>query len=159
MWEAAAAVAGLIVGGTIAWVLATNRARLAAVRKQSELQSNLAAADSRASEIREQLAEREATLATLREQFDNEHEERTRAETRLLESTKRLEEQQRLLEQAEKRLKESFEALSAAALKANAEQFLQSAKRTLELILTDARGDLGNVCPALAADIALPVAV
>lgn len=144
MWESLAAIGGLIVGSLVAWVVASSRARLAAERKRAELQSGLAAAESRENEIRRQLADLNATLTTLREQLDTERQERAKSETRLQESTKRLDEQQRVFDKAAKDLKETFESLSAKALKENAEQFLQTARKTLEVVLKEARGDLGK---------------
>lgn len=144
MWEAVAAISGFVAGAVLAWVIATSRARLAAGSKRAELQADLAASKSSASEIREQLTGRETALTSLRQELDSERQERARTETRLQESEKRLEEQQRMLDETEKKLKESFESLSAKALKSNAEQFLQSARKTLEVILADARGDLGK---------------
>lgn len=144
MWEAVAAISGFVAGAVLAWVIATSRARLAAESKRAELQADLAASKSSASEIREQLTGRETALTSLRQELDSERQERARSETRLQESEKRLEEQQRMLDETEKKLKESFESLSAKALKSNAEQFLQSARKTLEVILADARGDLGK---------------
>lgn len=144
MWETVAAISGFVAGAVLAWVIATSRARLAAESKRAELQADLAASKSSVNEIREQLTNGEAAVTILRRELDSERQERARTETRLQESEKRLEEQQRMLDGAEKKLKETFESLSVKALKSNAEQFLQSARKTLEVILADARGDLGK---------------
>ncbi|NLE57209.1 MAG: DNA recombination protein RmuC, partial [Planctomycetes bacterium] len=65
-------------------------------------------------------------------------------ETRIVETAQKFEEQRRLLADAEVKLKESFESLSTKVLQANAEQFLANARRTLDVILAEARGDLGK---------------
>lgn len=144
MWDVGLASVGLAIGGAIAWVVATSRAKLAAERGRAELQSKLAAAESRVEEVRQRLSEGDTATAGLREQLDEERQQRARSETRLQESTKHFAEERRLLDDAEKKLKESFKALSADALKSNAEQFLRTAGETLEKVLATARGDLGK---------------
>lgn len=106
-------VLGLIIGGAAAW--------LWSVRRTAQLQSDLAGAASTVSELREQIRQREEAIQSLRQELDGERQNRVSAETRL-----------QVLADAEKKLKETFEALSAKALQTNAEQFLARAKDKLE---------------------------
>jgi len=62
----------------------------------------------------------------------SEREARVAAETRLEEMTKQLDAQRGLLEQARGQLSDSFRALSADALQANSQAFVDRAKQTLE---------------------------
>lgn len=135
---------GLGIGGLVGWLWASGRLRAAAMKERDELRSSAASAESAATLWKEQLSERDAALAELRRQLDARSQELAHAQIRLEESGKRLDEQRRLLDDAEKRLKETFDALSAKALQSNAEQFLHAAKKTLDVLLADARGDLGK---------------
>lgn len=135
---------GVIAGSLTGWVIAASRARAQAAGEHTALQSQLAVAQSTQEQLRAQSAAGEQQIGELRQRLDGERQSRARLETQLEESGRRLEEQRRLLDDAEKKLKESFEALSAKALQSNAEQFLASAKKTLETLLAEARGDLGK---------------
>ena len=144
MLEAILVIVGLAVGAIVAGTIVRGRVRLTAERDSRELQATVASTESRLAEVREQLTQKEQSEATLRSELDAARQARTESETRLQESSKRFTEQQRLLSEAEKRLKETFEALSASALKSNAEQFLLTAKKTLDTVLADTRGDMGK---------------
>ena len=144
MPEAIYLAVGLAVGGVMGWLWASRRGRAAEEKERSALEASAAGAQSVAGELREQLAQREAALEQLRQDLGREREERVKTQTQLEESAKRFEEQAKILSEAETRLKETFDSLSAKALRANGEQFLGQAKKTLETILADARGDLGK---------------
>jgi len=144
MWEAGFLVIGLVLGGLAGWLWAASRARMAAAAELAERQSQVAAAESTTRELRQQLDQRDAAVASTREELDGERQARVTAETRLEEKAKEFEERRQLLAEAEKKLKETFESLSAKALQTNAEQFLTSAKKTLDTILADAKGDFGK---------------
>lgn len=66
------------------------------------------------------------------------------AQIRLEEAKKNIEEQKRLLDEAGKRLTDTFKALSSDVLRDNSSAFLELAKRTLDNLLTEAKGDLGK---------------
>ena len=129
-----ALVIGAIIGGAVAWVLAWNLRGLQLqqrhVTEQSDLHSRVSAAESLAGELRQQLqhvyTERDTTRATLQQ----EQERRVTAETRVAE--------------AEARMIDRFKALSDEVLKSNSQTFLQSARQTLEQVVTEAKGDLGE---------------
>lgn len=142
MWEAVFLILGLAVGGLAGWFWASSRARLAAGDQIADLKARQAAAESAAGELRGQLAQREQAITDLQRHLDAERQGRAALDTRLEEKSRRFEEQQRLIEDLEKKLKESFEALSSRALRTNSEQFVNFAKQTFETLLADARGDL-----------------
>lgn len=133
MWEAACLLVGLGIGTAVGWLLAGNRFR-----------SEAAAAASAGNALREQLTQCEAELTETRRTLDDERRARVTAETRLEESARRFDEQRQLLADSEKRLKETFESLSARALQNNAEQFTSLARKSLEVVLSEAKGDLGQ---------------
>jgi DNA recombination protein RmuC len=81
-------------------------------------------------------------LSVLRERLKTEGEMRVAAETTLRETQASLEEQRKLLEEAKKTLAETFQALSAEALKSNNQAFIQLARSTFETLQAQAKGDL-----------------
>ena len=120
-------LAGLVVGGLVAWFWAGSRARAAGVAQTADLQNQLGASHSTVDELRRQLAELNAETDKLRGNLQNEQQARVTADTRLTESFKNIEEQKRLLADAEKKLKDAFSALSIEALRHNSEAFAQQA--------------------------------
>jgi DNA recombination protein RmuC len=81
-------------------------------------------------------------LKALRERLRTEGELRVAAETKLQEALASLEEQKKLLEEAKKSLTDTFQALSAEALKSNNQAFIALARSTFETIQVQAKGDL-----------------
>ncbi len=144
MLETILGLGGLAVGSVIAWIIASSRHKLTAQQQQSSLSSQLASAERALEEVRTQSDERQQTAEALREQLDDERQQCIQAKTKLEESALRFEAQQKLLDDAQKKLKDSFEALSAKALQVNTEQFLVIAKKSLEVVMSDAKGDLGK---------------
>jgi len=90
----------------------------------------------------EQLQNRLEDLGALRERMKTEGEMRVAAETKLAEAQANLEEQKKLLEEAKKNLSDTFQALSAEALKSNNQAFIALARSTFETIQAQAEGDL-----------------
>lgn len=78
----------------------------------------------------------------LRERLKTEGELRVAAETKLREAQVNLEEQKKLLEEAKKNLADTFQALSAEALKSNNQAFIALARSTFETLQAQAKGDL-----------------
>jgi DNA recombination protein RmuC len=78
----------------------------------------------------------------LRERLKAEGELRVAAETKLQETQTSLEEQKQLLEEAKKNLADTFQALSAEALKSNNQAFIALARSTFETLQAQAKGDL-----------------
>ncbi|MGQ9712750.1 MAG: DNA recombination protein RmuC [Desulfotomaculales bacterium] len=116
-----------VIGCVLAWVLAGSRAR---------------AAESVALELRQQVQAKEEELRQVREQLNDEKTTRVRTEILLAEAEKKMDEQKKLLEEARQRLSDTFNALAGDALKSNNQAFLELAKETLQVLLTEAKGDL-----------------
>ena len=107
-------VAGLCIGGSVVWLLAQSRAALHLARLA-------ASKDAERSEL-------QAAMASL--QTDLAHE-REAAKEKLA-----------VLDDAQRRLSETFQALSAEALRRNNTSFLELANTSLERFQQSARGDL-----------------
>jgi DNA recombination protein RmuC len=125
----------LLAGAALAWLLAKaqaarDAAREAVVdaeREAAELRGRLEGLEAaeRETDARRESAERE--LAVLGE--------------RLSERERDLKERTALVEQADKRLKETFEALGSRVLRQNNAQFLELAKQSFEKLLSESQGD------------------
>jgi len=73
-------------------------------------------------------------LDALRSRIKTEGELRVAAETKLLEAQANLEQQKKSLDEAKKNLSDTFQALSAEALKSNNQAFIALARSTFETI-------------------------
>jgi esterase/lipase len=115
MWFALCVIAGLAVGGVIAWLLGKERSRKELAGALETSLSRAGAAEGKAavleatlSEFRKQNEQQssraEEDLSALRERFAAEHEGRVRAETERKEVFDRLEEEKQLLAQAREKL-------------------------------------------------------
>jgi DNA recombination protein RmuC len=122
-------VLGVALGAVIGWLLASVRTRSELVKSQTELGN-----------VRSALAD----LNELRERLKTEGESRVAAETKLREAQVSLEEQKKLLEEAKKNLADTFQALSAEALKSNNQAFIALARSTFETLQAQAKGDLAT---------------
>ncbi len=151
MIEALLGLMGLIIGGIIAWLLATvrTRQRLAHLLEDAECRANTA--EGRASglentiaELRTQIDRAAEDFEKLRTKLEAEQGARVKAETQLHEATKRLEEEKRLLEEARNRLSDTFKALAGDTLESSIDAFLKIAKETFDKVLTEAKGELGK---------------
>ncbi len=155
-------ICGLAVGVVIAWLATSARGKRALVsvkaeaeraaevriveseRQAQEAKVGRSSAEGALAELRAQSEKAAADFGTLRIKMDGEREARVKAETELKEATRHLEEEKALLDDARNKLTDVFKALSSDVLKSNSEAFLASAKKTLETLLTDAKGDLGK---------------
>ncbi len=144
MTEVLYVLAGVVAGGGVAWVLASARARAVFASQLSEAQSQAIRAEAVTAEVRAQAQKADAELNTLRQELDAVRRARVEAETRLVEATRSFDEQKKLLEEARNKLTDAFRALSGDALKSNNQAFLELAKKSLEAILADAKGNLGK---------------
>ena len=144
-------LAGLVIGGLAAWLIASARITKSFTFKieESERRANLA--EGRASgleatvtELRGQNQKAFEDFTKLRDQFGNENCARVKAETRLAETVQRLEEERILLDDAKAKLTDTFKALAGDTLNNSTDAFLKLAKETLDKVLTDAKGDLGK---------------
>lgn len=151
MEYAVCVLAGLLVGGIVAWLLASIRvtkslaARIEeADRRASTAEGRAFALDATLAELRSQNQKISEDLAKVREQVASENIARVKAETQLAESVQRLEEEKNLLAEAKAKLTDAFKALASDTLNNSTAAFLQLAKETLDKVLTEARGDLGK---------------
>ncbi|MBP8645674.1 MAG: DNA recombination protein RmuC [Syntrophobacteraceae bacterium] len=144
-------LAGLVVGGLVAWLVASSRVTKVFSRRMEESERRAGTAEGRSlalegtiAELRTQNEKTVGELAELRNQLANETNARVKAETQLAEVVQRLEEEKKLLEEARTKLTDTFKALAGDTLNASTQAFLQLAKETLDKVLADARGDLGK---------------
>ena len=122
-------IAGLLVGAVFSWLWTRTRA---------------AAAHAAAGELRRQNDDLTGQLQQTRTQLDRELQHRIEAQTHLKQQEQNLAEQRRLLQEAEKKLADTFKAVASTALQENRSTFLDSAKQTLQAVLAEAKGDLGQ---------------
>ena len=93
-----------------------------------EVQRQLTAAEATNAHLESQLNKSEADFVALRQELDTEMKSRVKAETELAEIVKSFAEQKRLLSEAEKKLTDTFKALSSDALRQNNQSFAEQAK-------------------------------
>lgn len=132
-----------LCGCIIGWLLSyfkyrKNENLLAELRSKTDTSENISA------ELRRQIEEKEKTTQELRTNLESVQQAKTIAETRLEETNKSIEEQRKLLEQAQEKLTTTFQALSGESLKSNSRAFLELAKESLAVVLSEARGELGR---------------
>ncbi len=107
-------------------------------------EGRLKSTESITAELRGQLQQKDNEINNLRCSLNSEQQARVSAETRLEETKNNLEDQKRLLTDSEQKLTNTFKALSSDALNDNNQAFLTLAQKTLENLLTEAKGDLGK---------------
>lgn len=127
MIEVLCLIAGLALGGTVAWLLAASRARGAAAIEAADLRTRLAVAESTLTDTRTQLAASQSSESTLRNEVAAVRESGVALQSRLDEAARNVEQQKALLAEAEKKFREVFVALSTDSLKSNSETFLKQA--------------------------------
>lgn len=132
------ATAGLTLGGLLAWLIT----RLVFLGKSAALLERIKAEERRSSELEGRLAETSRSAQAHETEAQNYRNQLSEISTRLEEETKASAEKQALLERAEAKLADTFRALSADALRASSEQFLQLAKSSLSAHTEEARGDI-----------------
>ena len=101
-------------------------------------------ADALAAVLDQRRVEQDAEVERLRQALAESREGRTKAETRMEEVTRSLEDQKSMLAQARQELHESFEALSGQALKQNNEAFLNLARTSFATLQAEAKGELSR---------------
>jgi len=122
-------VLGLLIGGVVAWLIASSRAKSAeAVNK----------------ELRGQIQQRDFEMNQIRSELDAERQSKVEALTRLEEAQKSFEEQKVLLETMKKEMTDTFNALAKSALESNNESFLTLASERLGKIVEETKGKLGE---------------
>ena len=105
---------------------------LGILRGKAALSGEVARRGASLEEVRGQLAARQAELETARQTLQAEKVSTAESKTRLEAARENLAQQQQRITEMEQKLKESFGALSAAALRSNNEQFLTLADAKLK---------------------------
>jgi DNA recombination protein RmuC len=116
---------GLIVGGAAGIFLGLRLGRGAVAGQVPALEATLA-------EVRGQASTKETELAALREALENQKIAGAEANARLEAAREHFAEQRRQIEEMEKKVKDTFTALSTTALKSSNEQFLTLAEARMK---------------------------
>jgi DNA recombination protein RmuC len=116
---------GLIVGGAVGIFLGLRLGRGAVAGQVPALEATLA-------EVRGQASTKETELAALREALENQKIAGAEANARLEAAREHFAEQRRQIEEMEKKVKDTFTALSTTALKSSNEQFLTLAEARMK---------------------------
>ncbi|MBI1750953.1 MAG: DNA recombination protein RmuC [Acidobacteria bacterium] len=115
-----------------------------AARKTAEAEAARASQQSAADELRKQIETLRSDADAARKRAEEEQRGRVAAETSLKEAAKNLEEQRKAIEEVRAKMAETFEALSATALKSSSQEFLKLAGMTFEKLKAEASGDLSK---------------
>ncbi|WNM56506.1 DNA recombination protein RmuC [Candidatus Nitrospira allomarina] len=131
-------VAGLLVGGTIAWGICSILYRGRRIQALQETATRFASAQAQTGELRTQ-------LATLQQERDRIHQEfrlmevaKVSAETNLENTQRHLAEQRALLEDAKMTLSDTFRSLASEALAGNNRGFLTLAEEKFKALKDEA---------------------
>lgn len=138
MTEWIALLIGIAVGAALAWLWSRARTRAAIAESRIESEGRVKSAESAAAVLGLQVEE----LTTLREKLKSEEMARVASETRLEEMRLKFDEQKSLLEESRVKFADTFNALSAEALKSNNYAFMALAKSAFETMQAHAQGDL-----------------
>jgi DNA recombination protein RmuC len=131
-----------IMGGLLGILLATLRARSQFEGSLRQLENQRSGLESAVAEIRSQAEIRQKELSATQQKLEEEQRRRISAETDLANQRANIEEQKRLLQEAESKLKSTFEALASEALRANVGQFLDLAKTRFATLKEEATSAL-----------------
>ena len=129
-----AALAGLLIGWLFTRLVASGKIAAAGERIKAE--------ERRALDLDARLVHMTAEAERNEKDAQNFRNQLAELSVRLESELKAAAEKQALLDRAEARLSDTFKALSADALKASSEQFLQLAKSSLSAHSEEAKGDL-----------------
>ncbi|HEU4370049.1 MAG TPA: DNA recombination protein RmuC [Methylomirabilota bacterium] len=132
MLELALLVAGVLLGGGLAWAVVRVRMATAVQGERENLQARVAALETLSDELRKQLSQRDLETGDLRRALEGEQAARAQAETRWEGARQSLDEQKQLLDDARERLTDTFRALSADALRQSQSSFLEMASAQLD---------------------------
>ncbi|NWF76445.1 MAG: DNA recombination protein RmuC [Nitrospirae bacterium] len=137
-------IVGAIIGGIIAWFIASSRLQRDYAEKISVIEKRASSAEARTEELRQQIQQRESEIMQIRNELDAERKVKVESLTRLDEAKKSFEEQKALIELMKTEMADTFNALSSAALKSSSEDFLRLASEHLGKVVTDTKGKLGE---------------
>ena len=138
----AALVVSMLLGGAIAWVVATARERETRARAETELQARLSAETARASHESERRSALDQELASVNEARNELDRKISAAEVQIRTGQERIEEQKEFITSSRKEFEDTFKALSAAALEGSTKQFLELAEQRWKTSREEVAGDL-----------------
>ncbi len=142
-------IIGAAISAIIVWLMARAHYGAASPKELAEARAGISASEAVADELRRQFVDKNEELARLRAESLKERHEKVEATTRLEAAQKGLEEQRGLIEAMKQELKDTFSALSGAALDSNNERFLTVAKATITAMLAETEGRLGKHTSAI----------
>lgn len=137
VWLGVGILIGVVLGAMVGWLVAAKKIRLVEgdlERTRSAAATAVARLEERETTSEERQAERNAReieLQTLRESIGRLEKENSRLQAELKSEKESAQEKIKLFEQAELRLRETFQALSSEALRKNNQSFLELAKEKL----------------------------
>ncbi len=151
MLYAFCAVAGLIVGAIVAWLISANLVRKQLTsriedsqRRASNAEGRIAGLDQTLADLKAQREKASQDFEVLRSKLSTENTARVKAETQLAETVQRLAEEKKLLEEARAKLTDTFKAIAGDTLDHSTAAFLKLAKETFDKVIMEAKGDLGK---------------
>ncbi len=149
MLYALSVLAGLIIGASTAWLIASTKAikNMTSKVDDANRRANLAEVGSSnmkgtVDELRKQITKAAEDFEVLRLKMEAEHGAKIKAETQLSETILRLTEEKKLLDEAKTKLLDAFKATAGDTLNDSTNNFLKLANETFNKILNDAKGDL-----------------
>ncbi|MFA4917637.1 MAG: DNA recombination protein RmuC [Thermodesulfovibrionales bacterium] len=151
---------GVFAGGIIGWIIAALRQKQNYAKQIADIQiyhaNKLTEAEGKAQyagaqvdELRQQNRKYEEEILQIRNELNGERQTKIEALTKLEASQKSFEEQKALIEAMKTEMTDTFNALSAAALKSSSEDFLRLASQHLGKVVADTKGRLGEHQAAL----------
>ena len=124
-------ILGAVTGGVVAWFWCASQSRAATASIVADLRATIGAHEGTIRELRNQVAERNTELVQLLGDLDAVRDARTVAHTKYEEALVAIEHQKQFLADADQKLKDTFTALSADALKTNNATFASQAEEKL----------------------------
>jgi len=137
-------IIGLIVGGIVAWLIASSRHQKKYADQIAGLERSSSSAEAIAEERAKEIQKRESETGQLRNDLNAERQLKTEALTRLEEAQKSFEEQKKLIEEMEAKLSDKFSTISLDALSKNSAEFLKLAEEKLKSQSVEGKKDLEN---------------
>ncbi|MDD5232449.1 MAG: DNA recombination protein RmuC [Syntrophales bacterium] len=137
-------LAGLIIGGLIAWLAARARFQRESAEKIAELEGSAKFAQGQADQLHARMARAEEETEKLGAALEEETKKRVEMETRLGEADRNIERQKELVTLMKTEMVETFKAHAASALETSNTNFLQLAKEHLGKIIEQTKGRLGE---------------
>ncbi|MFQ5412408.1 MAG: DNA recombination protein RmuC, partial [Phycisphaerae bacterium] len=132
MPEALLILVGLVLGVAAGMAYGVMRGRRSVAEEVKQLSGEVSALTATLAEVRGQLAARHEELTGARAALEQQKIDGAEAKARLESAREHFAEQRRQIEEMEKKVKETFESVSSAALKSSNEQFLTLADAKLK---------------------------